>query len=60
VALGKLQFHDLPNLQRAHRLYEPSRNTSALYDDRFATFKEVRKRLAPLYRRLNPSQESTQ
>lgn len=60
VALGELQFHDLPNLQRAHRLYEPSRNTSALYDDRFATFKEVRKRLAPLYRRLNPSQESTQ
>lgn len=59
VALGKLQFHDLPTLQRPHRLYEPSRKTGALYDDRFATFKEVRKRLAPLYRRLNPSQEMT-
>jgi xylulokinase len=59
VALGKLQFHDLSALQRPHRLYEPSRSTGALYDDRFATFKEVRKRLAPLYRRLNPSQEMT-
>ncbi len=59
VALGKLQFNDLPTMQRPHRLYEPSRSTRNLYDDRFATFKEVRKRLAPLYRRLNPSQETT-
>ncbi|UZD97731.1 FGGY-family carbohydrate kinase [Pseudomonas corrugata] len=58
VALGKLRFEDLPTLQRAHRTYEPSRQTRALYDDRFATFQEVRKRLAPLYRRLNPSQET--
>jgi xylulokinase len=57
VALGKLSFQDLPTLQRAHRMYEPSTQTHALYEDRFATFKEVRKRLAPLYRRLNPSQE---
>ncbi|MCF5632735.1 xylulose kinase [Pseudomonas syringae] len=59
VALKKLQFTDLPALQRPHRLYEPSALTRRLYDDRFATFKEVRKRLAPLYRRLNPSQETT-
>jgi xylulokinase len=58
VALGKLQFNEVSSLQRPHRLYEPSRETRALYDDRFATFKEVRKRLAPLYRRLNPSQET--
>ena len=58
VALGKLQFHDLPSLKRPHRLFEPSRVTRALYDDQFATFQEVRKRLAPLYRRLNPTQET--
>ena len=58
VALGKLQFHGLPSLKRPHRLFEPSRVTRALYDDQFATFQEVRKRLAPLYRRLNPTQET--
>ena len=54
VGIGALRFDDLPALQRTHRLYEPSRVHRSLYDDCFATFKEVHRRLAPLYGRLNP------
>lgn len=54
VGLGALKFEDIPSLQRPNRTYEPSRNLKGLYNDRFATFKEVRQCLTPLYRRLNP------
>jgi xylulokinase len=53
VGIGALGFDDIPALQRTKRVYEPSLVHHALYDERFATFKEVRRRLAPLYRRLN-------
>lgn len=56
VGIGALRFDDVPSFQRAHRSYEPHAGLRALYDDRFATFKEVHKRLSPLYRRLNPAQ----
>lgn len=55
VGLGRLRFDDLPALQRVRRIYEPNQVHRSLYDDRFATFKEVHRRLAPLYRRLNPN-----
>jgi len=42
---------------RWRRVHEPQRETRALYDERFAAFKEVHRRLAPLYRRLNPPRE---
>jgi xylulokinase len=57
VGIGALGFDDVPALMRWRRVYEPQRETRALYDDRFATFKEVHRRLAPLYRRLNPPRE---
>jgi xylulokinase len=53
VGLGQLRFQDIDALRQVRRLYEPARTLAGLYDDRFATFKEVRSRLAPLYRRLN-------
>ncbi|HJV69630.1 FGGY-family carbohydrate kinase [Ideonella sp.] len=56
VGIGALRFSDLGHLRRARRTYEPSSALRRLYADKFETFKEVRTRLAPLYRRLNPSQ----
>jgi xylulokinase len=53
VGIGALGFADLPALQRTQRVFEPARALRRLYDDKFSTFKEVRRRLAPLYHRLN-------
>jgi len=57
VGVGALAFDDVPGLMRWRRVHEPQRETRALYDERFAAFKEVHRRLAPLYRRLNPPRE---
>lgn len=57
VGIGALRFDDLPDLQRTHRIYEPNPAHSAVYEDRFATFQEVHRRLAPLYRRINPARK---
>lgn len=59
VGLGALRFDDVPQLMRWRRTYEPGTATRRLYDDRFATFRELRRRLAPLYRRLNPPREAS-
>ena len=56
VGIGALTFTDLGHLRRARHTYEPSRALRRLYSDKFETFKEVRKRLAPLYHRLNAPQ----
>ena len=57
VGIGALSFDDVPKLMRWRRVYEPRGETRALYDERYAAFKELHKRLAPLYRRLNPPRE---
>ncbi len=54
VGTGALTFADLPALQRERRLYEPDASLKALYGDKFALFKELHRKLAPVYRRLNP------
>ena len=56
AGIGALAFSDVPALQRPPRLYQPCPQARARYDDSYATFLEVRRRLAPLYRRLNPNQ----
>ncbi|RQH03885.1 xylulokinase [Paraburkholderia dinghuensis] len=53
VGLGALRFSDLSALRRIRRTYEPATALRRLYGDKFGAFKEVRARLAPLYRRLN-------
>ena len=58
VGLGELRFDDLKSLRKIKRVYEPSTALRRQYDDQFETFKEVRDRLAPLYRRLNASAEA--
>jgi xylulokinase len=55
TGLGKLKLDDAPTLLRARRLFEPNPAHRSLYDDRFATFREIHRRLRPLYRRLNPT-----
>lgn len=55
TGLGKLKLDDVPTLQHVRRLYEPNKAYRSLYDDRFATFREIHRRLRPLYRRLNPT-----
>lgn len=44
---------DTARLQRTRRIYEPTAALRGLYADKFEQFKEVRRRLAPLYHRLN-------
>jgi xylulokinase len=53
AGLGKLKLDDIPTLLRVRRLYEPNKAHRQLYDERFATFHEIHRRLRPLYRRLN-------
>lgn len=55
VGTGALHFSDLPSLQRSRRVYEPAANLRGLYDDSFSVFKELSRRLAPVYQHLNPS-----
>lgn len=57
AGMGVLRFSDLPSLQRHRRVYEPSPGLRAMYDERFAVFKDLHKALAPIYQRLNPSRE---
>jgi xylulokinase len=53
VGLGELSFHDIRALSQNQRQFEPDSTKRSIYDDCFGTFKELHKRLAPLYRSLN-------
>jgi xylulokinase len=54
VGLGALSYDDIPSLTPIHRTYLPDTKRTALYDQIFESFKLAHRRLAPLYRRLNP------
>jgi xylulokinase len=58
VGIGALRFDDLPDLQRTQRIYEPNPTHHAAYEDSYATFQEVHRCLAPLYRKINPARKS--
>lgn len=60
VGLGELSFHDVPALCRDARTFEPRDTVRGLYDERFGTFKELHRRLAPLYRRLHQHRGAAQ
>jgi xylulokinase len=55
IGIGELSFSDLPALQRHHRVYEPTAALRGLYDERYAVFKDLYRKLTPIYRRLNHS-----
>jgi xylulokinase len=55
VGIGAMTFDDVPALCGERRQFEPRRELRDLYDERFGTFKQLYRRLAPVYRRLNRS-----
>ncbi|BAL94457.1 xylulokinase [Rubrivivax gelatinosus] len=58
IGIGALRFEDLDGLRRTRRVFEPEPALRQLYGDKFESFKEIHRRLAPLYRRLNAPRES--
>lgn len=58
VGIGALRFDELADLRRVRRVFEPTPALRRLYGDKFADFKEVRTRLAPLYHRINAPRAS--
>jgi len=53
VGIGALRYDELGALRHTKQVFEPSPALRRLYADKFDAFKEVRRRLAPLYHRLN-------
>ena len=53
VGLGEIEFRDVPGLVGIEEVYLPRATAHAVYDERFAAFLEIHKRLRSLYRRLN-------
>jgi xylulokinase len=53
AGVGALTLRESSTLLRIRRVYEPDVRHRTLYDERFATFREVHRRLRPLYQRLN-------
>jgi len=53
VGLGEIEFRDVPGLVGIEEVFEPRAAERAVYDERFAAFVELHKRLRTLYRRLN-------
>ena len=58
LGVGALAFDDIPNLTQIHRTYLPDSDRKAVYDQAFENFTFAHRRLAPLYRRLNPHNEN--
>jgi xylulokinase len=58
AGIGALTLRESSALLRVRRIYEPDERHRTLYDERFATFREIHRRLQPLYQRLNQPQRS--
>ncbi len=54
VGSGNIKFSEISQIVKFQQIFEPNKATKEVYDDGFATFVEVYKRLSPLYKRLNP------
>lgn len=52
VGTGEVAFTDLPDLVTVERTFEPDPAHRSVYDEGFATFLDLHKRLAPVYKRL--------
>ena len=53
VGTGMVSFADLPALMRPDHTFEPTPAHRATYDKVFDVYKDLHKRLSPVYRRLN-------
>lgn len=55
VGLRTLDFGEVPARVGVRRAYQPQAAHRRLYDDRFAAFVDVHRRMRHVYRRLNPT-----
>ena len=53
VALGHIEFSDIPECVEVAKTFKPSPENRRLYDELFAIFKEVYKRNKAVYEKLN-------
>ncbi len=53
VGLGEICFSDVPGLVEIKRVYAPQSANRALYDERFAIFTQIYRRMKGIYKRLN-------
>jgi xylulokinase len=53
VGVGMISFADIPGLMRNDQVFTPTAANRATYDEVFAVYRDLHKRLAPVYRRLN-------
>jgi xylulokinase len=53
VGTGLVSFADIPALMRTDRIYSPDPAHRATYDEIFDVYRDLHRRLAPIYRRLN-------
>ncbi|MGC5031259.1 xylulokinase [Micromonospora sp. DT229] len=53
VGTDRLGFGDIPDLMRTDRVFTPIPQHRATYDEIFAVYRDLHKRLAPVYRRLH-------
>ena len=50
---GEISFADVPQLTEIKQVYTPKQNNRALYDERFAIFVQIYKRMKHIYQQLN-------
>lgn len=53
VGTGMITYADIPGLMRNDHVFEPSARVHEAYDEIFAVYQDLHKRLAPIYKRLN-------
>jgi xylulokinase len=54
VGTGMISFADIPALMRNDHVFEPDPTHRSRYDEIFDVYRDLHKRLAPVYKRLNP------
>lgn len=55
VGAGKISFDQIPGLMRNDHVFEPSSAAHTTYDEVFEVYRDLHKRLAPVYKRLHRS-----
>lgn len=53
AGLGEIKFDDVAELVRFKRIYQPQPHHRAVYDNKFAIFKQIYKQMKGVYHRLN-------
>ncbi len=53
VGVGMVSFAEIPGLMRNDHVFEPESAARHRYDELFAVYQDLHKRLAPIYKRLN-------